>query len=804
MKALFRELIVTLRFLFRSGGSTLVAIVILTLGLAVTIFMFSAINAYILKPLPFPESERLVHLEHSHPEDDSVEVNIHDFLDWRASQKSFDSLAGFYQGTINLSGQARAERFDGAFLTHNVLSEIRVKPYLGRWFLPEEDRPGAAPVVILGFDLWRNRYHADPNMIGKTIRVNAKEAVVVGVMPPGFQFPAREDVWVPLIVDLKELKRGQGPSLEIFGRLRKGVTISEAQAEFRTISSRIAKEYPATNKELMASLKPYAHEYVGTETRTVIYTMFAAVLLVLLIACANVANLTVVRMIGRSREFAIRTALGAGRWRLILQVLTECIVISTVAGLIAVFLADYATKITFDSLRSNPDMAPPFWINEEIDWRIILFSVFVALFSAILAGLLPALRASRTDLNTALHQGGWGMAQPLGRTSRVLVTAQIAFSCVLLILAGLMTRSVLHLDHVKVGANVQNLLTGRIGLFESKYPDTDSQIRFYDSLLQKLSTMPGSKGATLSTSLPGTFTGFNFLATDNMKGDQSRMPPVWEVVIAPNYFQVLEIPIFKGRAFDSRDHKNGQKVAIVNQLLVDKFWQGENPIGRRLRLGQSADQSDWLTVVGVISNVQQDELEEQMYPAVYLPIAQSESRFISVIVRTQGEPTNLSDSLRKNVEALDPDLPVYWVRPLEEWITMNRFDSTFMATLFGIFAIVAIVLAAAGQYSVLAYTVGQRTKEIGVRRALGALDQTILKLFLNQGLRQFLIALIIGLPISMGFARLLASEFVGVSTFDPTTLVVVPLTLLIVTVVAAIFPARRALRVDPAVALRAE
>jgi putative ABC transport system permease protein len=396
------------------------------------------------------------------------------------------------------------------------------------------------------------------------------------------------------------------------------------------------------------------------------------------------------------------------------------------------------------------------------------------------------------------------MAQPLGRTSRVLVIAQIAFSCVLLILAGLMTRSVLHLDHVEVGANVKNILTGRIGLFESKYPDADSQIRFYDSLLQKLSALPNSKGATLSTSLPGTFTGFNFLTTDQSKGDTSRPPVAWEIVIAPNYFQVFEIPVFKGRFFDSRDHKDGQKVAIVNQMLAEKFWKGESPIGRRLRLGQNEDQGDWLTVVGVVPNVVQDELEAELYPAVYLPIAQSESRFISLIVRAQGDPLQLADGLRKSVEQLDPDLPVYWVRSLEQWIQLNRFGSTFIATLFGIFAIVAIVLAAAGQYSVLAYTVGQRTKEIGVRRALGALDQTILKLFLNQGLKQFLIALLIGLPISMGFARLLASEFIGVGSFDPVTLIVVPLALLLVTILAGIFPARRALRVDPAVALRAE
>lgn len=802
--ALFRELGITFRYLLRSAGSTLVAIIILTLGLAVTIFMFTAINAYILKPLPFPQSEKIIHIEHSSPEDDSMEVQLHDFLDWREAQTSFDSLAAFYPGTINLSGNERAERFDGAFVTANMLSELRVRPHLGRLFLPGEDQPGAPLVAILGFDLWRNRYDSDPNIIGKPIRVNAKEAVVVGVMPPGFQFPTYEDVWVPMSLETANLKRSESPSVEVFGRLKEGVTLSEAQAEFRTIAARIAKEFPDTNKNLTTSLKPFAHEYVGKETRIVILTMFGAVLLVLMIACANVANLTVVRMIGRSREFAIRAALGAGRWRLIGQVLTECILISLIAGVLAIFLADYAARYTFDTLRANPDMSPPFWVTEGTDWRVVVFSISMALITAVLAGLLPALRASRNDLNTALHQGGWGLAQPLGRTSRVLVTSQIAFSCVLLIVAGLMTRSVLNLNDVNVGANVKNVLTGRIALFESKYPDTDSRIRFYDSVLQKLSALPQTKGVTMSTSLPGTFSGYNFFSTDQMKGDEERLPVTWDIVIAPNFFKVMEIPVLSGRSFDSRDHKDSQKVAIVNQMMVDRSWPGQSAIGRRIRLGQKDDQGEWLTIVGVVPTVVQERLEEEVHPAVYVPYTQADSRFMSLIVRTERDPSQSMEALRKAVEQLDPDLPVYWLRSLEEFIRMNRFDSNFMATLFSIFAGVAIILAAAGQYSVLAYVVGQRTKEIGVRRALGALDRTILKLFLNQGLAQLFLALAIGLPLAIGFGKLLASQFFGVSVFDPVTLTVVPLTLLAISVIAAIFPARRALHVDPAVALRAE
>jgi putative ABC transport system permease protein len=806
MPALFRELRITLRLLFRNGGSTLIATLILTLGLAVSIYMFGAIDSFILRPLPFPESNRLTHVELSTPDDDSVEVPIHDYLDWRAAQKSIDSLEAYYPGTINLSGNERAERFDGAFVTSHTLSELRVQPYLGRLFLTGEDQPGTASVAIISFDLWRNRYHSDRNIIGTPIRVNAKPAVVVGVMPPGFHFPVSENVWVPLSLDVSNVKRGQGASLEVFGRLKHGVTLKQAQAEFRTISQRLAKEFPDTNKDKLTVVKPLAYEYVGKQTRTVIYTMFALVLLVLVIACANVANLTLVRMISRAREFSIRSALGAGRGRLVFQVLVECLFMSTVAGVIAVFLSEYASKFTIDTLRANPDTAPPFWVHSGADWRTILFSVTLAIISAILAGLLPALRASRSDLNTELRQGGYSVAQPLGRTSRILVIAQITLSCVLLISAGLMTRTILNLKHVNFGANVENIMSGRIGLFESKYPDLQSQQHFYDSLLQNLSTLPGVKGATLSNSLPGTFSGNDYFRTDRSNGDDSRLPPAYRVTIAPNYFDVFQVRLLQGRHFDSRDRKETQKVAIVNQMLAEKSWPGESAIGHRVRLGDSEKTGEWFTVVGVVSNVWQSASDDRpgLIPGVYLPLTQSESRFISIAIRTEGDPARYAESLRKTVERLDPDLPVYWLRTLDEWIRINSFGSNFLASLFGIFAFVAIALAAVGQYAVLAYTVGQRTKEIGVRRALGALDETIIHLFLNQGLRQLGIALVIGLPISVVFGQLISGELIGVHSYDPVTLLIVPLSLSIVSLVAAIAPTKRALSINPAVALRAE
>jgi len=804
MLTLFRELRTTLRQLSRNSGSTLVATVILTLGLAVSIYMFTAIDAYVIKPLPFSNPEQLTHVELSTPDDDSVAVPIHDYLDWRAAQKSMESLEGYYPGTINLSGSERAERFDGAFVTSRTLSVLKVQPYLGRLFLPGEDQPDAQPVVILSFDLWRNRYHSDRNIIGQAVHMNAKRAIVVGVMPPQFHFPVTENVWTPISLDVRNVKRGEGPTLEVFGRLRPGVTLEKARAEFRTISQRLAKQYPDTNKDKLTVVKPLANEYVGKNMRAMLYTMFALVLLVLFIACANVANLTLVRMIARGREFAIRSALGAGRWRLILQVLVECIVMSLVAGILAAVISDYLAKFTFDVIRANPDTAPPFWVQFGTDWRTISFTALIATFAAVLAGLLPALRASKTDLNTGLRQGGYSVSQPLGRTSRVLVTAQITLSCVLLICAGLMTRSILNLNHVDVGARVDNILSGRIGLFESRYPDQQAEQHFFDSLMQNLSALPGVEGATLSSSLPGVFSSRDYYRSDRTQGNNLRLPLAYRVTIAPNYFDVLHVPVLSGRRFDSRDQKDTGRVAIVNQMLAEKSWPGQDPVGHRVRLGSGEDKGEWLTVVGVVSNVLQAQADEKQLPAVYLPLTQEESRFISIAIRTEGNPEKYSEGLRKTVERLDPDLPVYWVRTLNEWIRIDRFGSNFLASLFGIFAFIAIALAATGQYAVLSYTIGQRTKEIGVRRALGAADNTIVHLFLHQGMKQLSIAILIGLPLSVVFGRFLSSELVGISSYDPVTLILVPLSLFIVSLVASYTPTKRALGINPAIALRSE
>jgi predicted permease len=771
-------------------------------------YMFGAIDGYFLKPLPFAGSSRLIHLELSNASQGrrSIAVPPHDFIDWQASQRSVESLAGFYQGTINVSGNERPERFDGAFVSSNTLTVLGVQPLMGRLFLPGEDQPGAQPVVILGYDLWKNRYGADRGIIGKVIRVNAKNAVVVGVMPPGFEFPVQEDLWVPLTLDVKDTARDKGSPLEVFGRLRKGVTLEQARADFGNIVARLAKEYPDTNAGFLPVVKPYADEFIG-DAKPQIYTMFVSVLLVLLIACANVANITLVRSIARRREFALRSALGADRWRLIVQILTESITISVVAGTLAYLIANTAGAWTVAMLKNNPDIAPPYWVDIGTDWRTVLFACTIALISGVVAGLFPALRASRIDLTSSLHQGGYSVAQPLGRTSRILITAQIALSCILLISAGLMTRSIINMQKVDVGAKTDNVLTARIGLMEANYPGTESRVHFFEALVDRLSGLPGLKAATVSSSLPGSFSGSQFYTPDSATQSRKGRPPLAHVVVtAPNYFRVFEIPVLNGRSFDSRDKKGGQSVAIVNKMLAEKWWPGKDPIGHRVKLvDPEKTNAPWLTIVGVIPNVQQDEVADELLPTIYLPLAQSDPYFMSVALRTSGtNPMQFAETLRQTVEDLDPDQPVYWVRTLQEWINIGRFGSSFIATLFILFAIVAVTLAAAGQYALLAYTVQQRTREIGVRRALGALDKAVVRLLLGQGIRQFLIALAVGLPIAFGFAFLLANQLFGVKPFDPITFVVIPVVLFLVSVLAGAAPAHRALKVDPVIALRAE
>jgi putative ABC transport system permease protein len=806
MGAMWHEMRQALSQLRHSAGFTAAAVVILGLGLAVTLYMFTVVKEYMLTQLPFPEAERIMHLERANPVHglDSMEATQHDFVEWQEAQQSFEELAAYYLGTVNVSDDDLPQRFEGAFMTPSGFDVIQAEAYIGRRLLPTDGEPGAAPVIVLGHDVWLNRYNGDPAIVGRTIRVNGVETTVVGVMPRGFRFPIAQDVWVPLQIDLTKFRRGESHTVEVFGRLRPDVTLEQARAEFRNIAALLAERH-RENENITAVIKPYTDEYTAEEARTIITTMFASVLFVLLIACANVANLILARTAARQKDIALRAALGASRWRILVHVLTESIVLSSAGAVLAWFLADAGLEITRRAfVASNTFM--PFWIRFELDWVVLAFGAGAALVAGVIAGLVPALRATRTDVNEYLKEGAKGSGASASSLSRTLVTAEIALSCVLLVCSVLLVQSVINMNSRPLGADNTDLLTGRIGLPEADYPEPASQLRFFEQVTERLEARPEVIGATAAYSYPGMNAWMLPYRTREMELPESgQLPWTNYAGVMDNYADVVGTHLLRGRWFDARDHANSEPVVVIDQTFAREVFPESDPIGREIMVGNpESPDTRWRTIVGITEPVVLDELDDPERVAVFVPLAQAPQRFLTVAVHTRGEPMAFAQGLRETVQEVDPDIPVYWVRTLDDWIRTGNFTAHIVSTLFGIFALLALVLAAAGIYGVLAYSVSQRTREIGVRRAMGAVDGRIVSLVLGQGMLQLAIGLGAGLLIAVGFARFLAEMLRGVSAFDPFTLTVVALTLSIVAMFAALVPALRALRVNPMEALRYE
>jgi putative ABC transport system permease protein len=805
MQAIFHEVRQALSQLRHSPAFTALAVAILGLGLGATLYMFTVVNSYMLTPLPFPHAERIMHVEAANPlqGSDSLEITQHDFVDWRREQTSFEDLAAFYSATVNLSDGELPERYEGAFISPSGFDVVQVKAHLGRTLLPEDAEPGAEPVIVLGYEVWLNRYNGDPAIVGETIRVNSVATTVVGVMPERFRFPLIQELWLPLVIDLTKVARGEGTTLEAFGRLKPGVTPGDARAEFANITAAIGKQHKES-ENLAAVIKPFQHEYIGEEPRAILSTMFVAVLFVLLIACANVANLILARTAARQKDIALRAAMGASRWRIVVHVLTESVVLASAGAAIGWFLADAGLEATHRAFLAA-DIQEPFWIGLELDFRAFLFAVFAAIAAGVIAGLAPALRATRTDVNEFLKEGSKGSGASASKLSRTLVTAEIALSCILLVCSGLMIRSVVNMNAVPLGIENTRLLTGRIGLPESKYPDAASQFRFFEQLTLRLHSKPEVLGATVAYSYPGMGSWVLPYRTRGLDEPESGVLPQTNYAgVMNNYADVVGLGLLQGRWFDARDHVGSEPVAVIDQAFAEEAFSGKDAMGQEIMIRDPDGKDRWHTIVGVSEKVLMDQLDDPYRPSVFVPLAQSSQRFLTVAVHTRGEPLAFSQGLRETVREIDRDIPVYWVRTLDNWIWAGNFTSRIVSTLFGIFAFIAVVLSAAGIYGVLAYSVSQRTREIGVRRALGAVDGRILNMILGQGAMQLCIGLGVGLIVAIGFARLLSSMLRGVSPFDPPTLLGVALILCAVALVASLLPALRAMRVNPIEALRYE
>ncbi len=807
MNHLFRDFRYGLRMLTKTPGQTAAAVVALGLGIGLTAAMFSIVYGIVLRGLPLPDSGRLIHLENQNlaREQKSLEPGLHDFLDWRSQQTSCTGLAAFESTTFSLSGDAagnaRPERIEGAFVTANLFDEIGAKPARGRSFLPGEDLPGAPRVVILSWEIWQQRYGGDSAILGRAVRLNSQPATVVGIMPPKFAFPFSQVAWAPIVIDPTKAKRGEGDTYEVVGRLKPGVTLETARAEIQGISKRLAAQYPDTNAGVDAVVKPLMEEFIPQEISSLLFLMLAGVFCVLLIACLNVANLMLARASARTRELAIRSALGAGRRRVLVQILVESFLIALLGaglgfGLAALGVAGFNRAI----VPTNP----PYWLHIELDRLAVLFTLGLALVAGFASGLFPALQSSKTDLNEVLKDEGRGSSSlRLGWFSRTIVVAEIAFSCLLLVMAGLMVKSVVQVRGADKGVDTKNLLTFRVPLFEAAYPTQKDRIRTYEQILDRLDGKPGVSAVVATSALPYNGTGMDRYAVEGRAYPKvNELPEARLQTISPGYFDVLKSHLLKGRDFSRIDREGSEPVAIVNASFAAKVFPGEDALDHRVRIGRGAEGA-WRRIVAIVPDLGMNGFQKENPQGIYLPIGQSlDEPRMSYIVRAAQNPLALSEMARAQVVAVDKDLPIYFVQTMEQAIEQSRFFFDLFSTLFAIFGAAALLLASVGIYAVVSFSIGQRTQEIGVRMALGAAPSRVMGLLLGQGARQLLLGLAFGLPVSFLASKVLTQFLFEVQPSDPAVFSAVPLALGLVTFVACLLPAQKALKTDPMVAFR--
>jgi len=793
------------RLLLKSPGFTLVVVAALAAGIGVNTAVFTMVNAVLFRGLPFERPDEIMHLTSNDlPKGrEDIGASYPDFADWRAQTKSLEGLAAFSPFGANLTdAPAGPDRFAGARLTANVFTAIGQKPMLGRDFLASEAQPGAQPVVILGYTVWKNRYGGDPKILGKIVRLNEVATTVIGVMPEGMKFPVTEDLWTPLVATGSAEKR-DSRNMQVFGRLAPGASLASARAEMDLVAKRLEKEYGATNKGVGIVIRPYNDVFNGGQIRTIFLAMLGAVGFVLLIACANVANLQLSRALARLREVSIRTALGASRWRVVRQLLVESVLLGVMGGVVGLGLAMVGVR-AFDAAVAN--VGKPYWVKFEMDFQVFSYLAIVCIGAGIVSGLLPAIAATKVDLNTSLKEGGRGS----GRGARgqwmsgVLVTAEFALSMILLIGAGLMIRSLLSTYDVVARFDLDHTLVGRVVMPESKWKKTAERAAFWDGLMPRLKSIPGVRRVALASNIPGTgAAGWNVEVEGRPVAEKDPKMSSSGLTVSPGYFEAMGISLQRGRDFNDADGLQGKEALIVNTRFVARFFPTEDPLGRKVRIiGEKP--GPWLTIIGVSEDIAQDPQRVEMDAVGYVPYRQAPFNRAMIVARTPLAVTGVVSETRKVLFAFEPEMPLVQAQSLREFYAQSRWPFRVFGTLFVVFAGIALVLAGVGIFSVVAYNVGRRTQEIGVRIALGASTMNILGIVLRRGMVQLAIGTAIGLAGALAVTTVLKSVLHKVSPKDPTTFVVVTAVLLLVGMVACWLPARRAARVDPLVALRYE
>ena len=821
------------RMLVKNPVFTLIAVVTLALGIGANTAIFSVVDAVLLRPLPYPEADRLVFLWSTLPSQ-GVQTSgsaLPDYYTWRDQSHVFDGLAGFYNGDFNISSEGSApELIQGAYITANLFPVLKVFPAFGRQFTSEEEQFGRHRVVLLSYGLWQRRFGAQRDIVGRGIKLGGETYTVAGVMPRGLPFfdnLPEVELWVPISFAPKDnMATRNNHFVNLIGRLKPGVMPSQAQSEVSAIAKSMEEQYPE-NKGLGASIVPMQQQIAG-DSRNALLVLTGAVAFVLLVACVNVANLLLARASAREKELAVRASLGASRVRIMRQMIIECLPLGLIGGLLGLLLAIWGIDLLSSLLPASLPRGNAIGVNS----RVLIFTFALASLTILIFGLLPALQASRSDVRESMNEGGRSGigSRKQGRIRRLLVVAEVALALVLLAGGGLMVRSFIKLRQVDVGFSARNVLTMGVPLPQAKYatplsvddPRDPSGLDFYEQLLKRVQSLPGVRAATAATILPlgaGEAWGKFLSIEGRTETSLDRVPLVRFALVSPDYFQTFGVAVRSGRSFADEDRGNSQPVAIINETLAKRFFPSESPIGKTIFMGPPenlrppeertpANRAERRTIVGVVSDVKGGSLNRPVSPLVYAPLSQYRregwSNNLMLAVQTSAPPETMTAAIREQVRALDLDQPITSVRTMDQLLNRTLSEAKFSLLLFGLFAVLALLLAAIGIYGVMATSVTQRTHEIGLRMALGAQKKDVLRLVVGQGMTAVVVGIVAGLASAVALTRLMSTLLFGVRPTDPTTLALITILLGVVALLACYVPARRATKVDPLVALRYE
>jgi putative ABC transport system permease protein len=813
MDGVLKDLRFAMRSLLRQPGSAVLSVLILALGIGLSTFMFSLIYGVLVRGLDVPESDRIAVIERVDIRDldqGGTGVASHDFLDYRERTRSFEGLAGYYGGSVTLADDRAAGRYQGVWATANTFDLLRVRPILGRTFAAGEDAPGLSPTVVLSYDVWRDRYDSDPGVVGQDVRVNGDVGTVVGVMPEGFRWPSNHDLWITTQDDPLAATRGEGRRYAVRARIADGVSWDRAELDLADVAGQLEREHPELNEGISARLLTVSQQQNGDEIALIFTAMMIAVLCVLLVACANVANLLLARAATRTRLAGVRAALGAGRWRVVFPFFAEALVLAIGGAVLGTALAWWMIHL-FDAATVPALSGRPYFVKFTLDLPVLLYVVAVTMFTALAAGMAPAIQVSRADLNNILKDEARGSSSfHMGRLSRGLVIVEVALSVALLIGAGLMTRSIVQLGRAELPFEADAYMTGRIGLLLADYPERTDRQNFWLETERRIAADGSVAAVAISSAVPGVGPGIQPIRLEGQTyQEETDRPTTHAEIVSAGYFDLLGTSPVEGEGFSEVHTQESERVAIVNRSFAERFWPGSSAIGRRFRTG-TADTVPWMTVIGVVPDLHLQGFRPTGSPGsnpdgFYVPMTQSDPTFMNIVALPRsGGPLTLATPMRDAVRTIDPDVPLYDLQPVRQAIHRASWYYTVFGSVFIAFGAAALFMATAGLYGVLSFSVSRRTQEMGIRMALGAESRQVIRLILRQGVMQLVVGVVIGLGIAAGLSSIIGFAMYRVNPRDPAVFGGVVATIVTVGLIAALMPALRATRVDPLVALRAE